>query len=76
MQKELESWLGRELVRLNVFGTVNMTGGVARNEGVVLCLEEKLGQHILISPDAQLCGSIGAALIGLEHLEQADGTED
>jgi len=24
MQKELESWLGRELVRLNVFGTVNM----------------------------------------------------
>lgn len=62
--------------RLGLEKEVTMTGGVARNEGVVLCLEEKLGQHILVSPDAQLCGSIGAALIGLEHLEQADGTED
>ena len=43
-----------------------LTGGVARNEGVVKCLEEKLGAPVFVSPDAQLCGAIGAALIALE----------
>lgn len=43
-----------------------MTGGVARNRGVVKALEEKLGQPIYVSDKAQLCGAIGAALIALE----------
>ena len=46
-----------------------MTGGVARNPGVVRALEEKLGAAVFISEDAQLCGAIGAALLGLEHAE-------
>ena len=45
-----------------------MTGGVAQNAGVVACLEEKLGEKIFVSPDSQLCGSIGAALIALEQV--------
>ena len=44
-----------------------MTGGVARNPGVVRALEEKLGAAVFVSEDAQLCGAIGAALLGLEQ---------
>ena len=46
-----------------------MTGGVARNPGVVRALEEKLDAAVFVSDDAQLCGAIGAALLGLEHAE-------
>ncbi len=47
-----------------------MTGGVARNKGIVAALEEKLGAKLFISEDAQLCGAIGAALIGMESLTE------
>ena len=43
-----------------------MTGGVARNQGVVEAIQEKLGQPLFIHPDAQLCGAPGAALFALE----------
>ena len=45
--------------------TYMMTGGVARNEGVVKALEEKLGAPVELSEHAQICGAIGAALIAL-----------
>ena len=44
-----------------------MTGGVSRNAGVVQCLGQKLGEKVLVSDQSQLCGAIGAALIGLEQ---------
>ena len=47
-----------------------MTGGVAKNKGIVEAIEEKLGEKLFISEDAQLCGAIGAALIGLESLSE------
>ncbi len=43
-----------------------MTGGVAQNKRVVKALEEKLGEAVFVSPQAQLCGAIGAALIALD----------
>lgn len=43
-----------------------MTGGVAKNIGVVKCLEEKLGEKIFIPEEPQIVGAIGAALIALE----------
>ena len=43
-----------------------MTGGVARNEGIVQVLEQKLGAPIYVSEYAQLCGAIGAALMAAE----------
>lgn len=43
-----------------------MTGGVARNIGVVRALEEKLGAEILVPPEPDICGALGAALIALE----------
>ncbi len=48
-----------------------MTGGVAQNKGVVKALEEKLGESIYVSEDAQLCGAIGAALIAIEEGKQS-----
>ncbi|MEA4973100.1 MAG: acyl-CoA dehydratase activase [Candidatus Metalachnospira sp.] len=45
-----------------------MTGGVARNKGIVEAIEQKLGEKLFISDDSQLCGAIGAALIGMESV--------
>lgn len=47
-----------------------MTGGVAQNEGVVRALEDVLGAPVATNPSSQLCGAIGAALLGLESLQQ------
>jgi predicted CoA-substrate-specific enzyme activase len=51
--------------RLPILPDVVMTGGVARNSGVVSALEEELKTDILTSPDSQLAGAIGAALFAL-----------
>lgn len=45
-----------------------MTGGVAKNRGVVKCLEESLGERISVPEDAQVCGAIGACLEACEKL--------
>jgi predicted CoA-substrate-specific enzyme activase len=42
---------------------IMMTGGVAKNVGVVKALEKKIGQPIEVSPQSQLTGAIGAALM-------------
>lgn len=44
-----------------------MTGGVSRNEGVVRCLSDKLMSPVQVSGQSQLCGAIGAALMGIEN---------
>ena len=49
--------------RLDMTEPVMMTGGVARNSGVVRALEKKSGLSIEVSPKAQVTGAIGAALI-------------
>ena len=46
-----------------------MTGGVAQNVGVVRALEAVLGSSVATHKDSQLCGAIGAALLGLESLD-------
>lgn len=45
-----------------------MTDGVANNEGVVTAIGEALGAPVATSEDSQLCGALGAALLGLEAL--------
>lgn len=51
-------------MRIGVIDPVAMTGGVARNVGVVLALEKALNCKIVTSPLAQYNGALGAALIG------------
>lgn len=45
---------------------VAMTGGVARNIGVVRALEKRLGTPLLISDQPQIAGALGAALFALD----------
>lgn len=49
--------------RVGISAPVMMTGGVAKNIGVVRALENKSGQSIRVSVHAQVNGAIGAALI-------------
>ena len=46
------------------------TGGVAQNSGVVDSLRRELRQEVLVSPQAQLTGAIGAALLAQEKADQ------
>ncbi len=45
-----------------------MTGGVAKNPGVAAILEEKLGCPVIIPPEPEIVGALGAALFALEGL--------
>ena len=45
-------------------------GGVAHNVCVRALLEESLGQDIIVPPDPDLVGALGAALYGQNHLEK------
>ena len=49
--------------RVGITAPIMMTGGVAKNIGVVKALEKKLSQAIEVSPKAQITGAIGAAIL-------------
>lgn len=46
---------------------VAMTGGVALNRAVVKLMGDRLGQPILLPPDPQITGALGAALMARQH---------
>jgi predicted CoA-substrate-specific enzyme activase len=50
--------------RVGLAAPLMMTGGVAKNRGVVKALEAQAGLAVQVSPHAQVNGAIGAALIG------------
>jgi predicted CoA-substrate-specific enzyme activase len=50
------------VARIPVQDVVMLTGGVARNGGVARALEEKLERDVVVLPQAQITGAIGAAL--------------
>lgn len=52
--------------RLGVGRLVCFTGGVAKNQGVVQMLSSILDRDIQVSPDCQLAGALGAALLAAE----------
>jgi len=55
---------------------VLMSGGVARNVGVVHALEKQLHTTLLIPQEPQLVGALGAALIALERSrEEQNGSK-
>ena len=49
---------------------VAMSGGVARNAGVVRALEAELGTSISVPDACQLCGALGAALFAQERVNR------
>lgn len=54
--------------RLSIEPEITMTGGVARNIGMVRALETVIGRKLQVSPDAHFMGAVGAALFALEKL--------
>lgn len=46
-----------------------MTGGGARNKGVVGCLESLVGESIFVPEIPDLCGAIGAALFAIDKAD-------
>jgi (R)-2-hydroxyacyl-CoA dehydratese activating ATPase len=57
--------------KLKIEKDVAMTGGGAKNIGLVKALETKFGFPILVPPEPLITGALGAALIGQEVCEKA-----
>lgn len=53
--------------RARMKGEYMMTGGVAKNIGVVRAVEEKLGSPVLVPEEPEICGALGAALIAAQN---------
>jgi predicted CoA-substrate-specific enzyme activase len=63
--------ISRMIRRLDVVGEVVMTGGGAKNIGLVKAFSDKLGCPILIPPEPLITGAVGAALLGMDLVEKA-----
>ncbi|MCE5200037.1 MAG: acyl-CoA dehydratase activase [Armatimonadota bacterium] len=55
------------VVRLRAGAPFVMTGGVAKNSGVVTAIEERLGTKVLLPEEPQIVGALGAAIIAAKH---------
>jgi activator of 2-hydroxyglutaryl-CoA dehydratase len=53
--------------RIDLVDPICMTGGVARNAGVVKALKKNTGRDIKVLKFAQINGAIGAALIAAQQ---------
>ena len=56
--------------RVKIESDVVITGGVAKNIGMVRALEEKIGFSVLVPEEPLLTGAIGAALLGRDIVEE------
>lgn len=63
IHESIASRVGAMASRVGIISPVMMTGGVAKNSGVVRAMERKIGAAIEVHPLAQLTGAIGAAAI-------------
>ncbi len=60
------------VARLKIEREVALTGGGAKNIGLVRALEAKLGYPVLVPPEPLLTGAIGAALLGKDIVGEAE----
>ncbi len=60
------------LRRLKIEREVALTGGGAKNIGLVKALEAKLGFAVLVPPEPLLTGAMGAALLGRDIVKEAE----
>ena len=57
--------------RLKVEPDVVLTGGVAKNSGMVKAMRENLGCEVLVPPDPLITGAMGAAILAKETYMKA-----
>ncbi len=55
------------LKRVDIQKDFTITGGVAKNQGMVAKLREKVGLEPILAPDPQIIGALGAALFARER---------
>jgi len=58
--------------QVGVTPPVVMSGGVAKNIGVVRVLERLLQTEIIVPPEPQIVGALGAALYGVEEIKRGE----
>lgn len=64
------------LERIGMEEEFAITGGIAKNSGVVVRLEKELGIHALKpSFDTQIAGAVGGALFGKALVEKGKGVK-
>lgn len=56
--------------RIGILNDVVMCGGVAQDAGVVDAIEQELKQSIIVAPDPQITGALGAALMAYEAVQK------
>jgi predicted CoA-substrate-specific enzyme activase len=57
----------------NVESPIIFTGGVARISGMETALQTALGQPVAVSPEPQMTGALGAALLARRHFDDTNG---
>ena len=61
----------RMVNRIRIEEAVIVTGGGAKNKGLLKALSEQLGHEILVPEEPLITGALGAALMGKEIVEKA-----
>jgi predicted CoA-substrate-specific enzyme activase len=61
------------LKRVSIEKDFSISGGIAKNEGMVQKLREKTGLEPLLAEDPQLMGALGAALFARERRQSRNG---
>lgn len=56
--------------RTGISRPIVMTGGVARNLGMRAAIEKQIGMKLDVPEQAQVCGAIGAAILGAREITQ------
>jgi predicted CoA-substrate-specific enzyme activase len=57
--------------RIKIEKDVVITGGGAKNVGLVKALEDKIGFRVIVPPEPLITGALGAALVGKEEVMKA-----
>jgi predicted CoA-substrate-specific enzyme activase len=71
VHQSLADRIMRMVNRLRVEGAVIVTGGGAKNRGLLKALSEQLGREIQVPEEPLITGALGAALLGKEMVEKA-----
>ncbi len=71
VHQSLADRISRMVNRLRVEEAVIVTGGGAKNKGLLKALSEQLGHKILVPEEPLITGALGAALLGKEIVEKA-----
>jgi len=69
--ESLANRISRMVNRLHVAKEVVITGGGAKNRGLVKALSDKLGYATVVPPEPLLTGAVGAALLGKDIAQKA-----